>query len=146
MHRLILVLTVLVAGCRPSSGSRLPTPTALSHCFVLNVIDSAHSSLKIQLPRGLNLGTTGPRGTLYLGSLVPDTGDLRALWRLLPPVSLIVDCVPASTGMAVMDGLRLYTRVNDSVLTGKAVLWSDEIGSEVSVPIAGWRVSCPAGA
>ena len=146
MIRQILLLTIILAGCGPRNSSRLPTPAVLSHCFLLTVTDSAHSSPHIYVPRGLNLGTAGPRRTLQVGTLVPDTGDVGALWRLVPPDSLIVDFVPASTGVAVMSGIRLYTRVNDTVLTGKAVFWSDLLGPEMATPILGRRVSCPAGA
>ena len=151
MNWKILTVTVFVTGCGHQGFSRGPAPQVFLHCFTLTAGDSstAYIGQTPQLPRAINLGTTAKRRAgrtpLQVGTLIPETGDLRALWRLRPPDSLIIDLVPASTGMALMSGTTLYTRVNDTLITGKAVFWSDEIDTEHTVPIVGRRVSCPAG-
>jgi hypothetical protein len=140
----LFAVTTLLAACGSQTSSRLPAPEVLVRCYILEVGDPAP---KVFVPRALNLGTTKRgNGLLHVGQLIPDKGELAALWHLEPPDSLIVDFVPASGGVSVMSGIRLNTRVTDSVITGKAIYWTDEIGPEISTPITGRLASCPAGA
>ncbi len=148
----VCFLTTFLAACGHQGLPRLPAPEVFLHCFTLTAgkWTAFHPEPEPQLPRAINLGTTKQRrgrlSPLQVGTLVPDTGDTRVLWRLAAPDSLIIAFVPASTGIALMSGLTLYARVNDTLLVGKAVFWSDEVGPEMSVPVMGRWVSCPAGA
>ena len=136
-----LPLIVILGGCLSKGSSRLPNPDTLVHCFTLRAAAPSNA----HLPRALNLGIL-KRNQLHLGILVPDSADMRALWRLVPPDSLIVDFVPAATGMGILNGTRLRLRLSEPIAQGKAVFWSDEVGSEQSVPVIGTSVPCPAGA
>ena len=148
----IILLITLAAGCGPHAFSGVPAPDTLLHCFTLSEADSSarRSGPPPQVPRAINLGTTSKgrlgRSPLYVGTVTPNPDDLRALWRLTPPDSLIIDLVPASTGMPLFMGTTLRTRISDTLLEGKAIFWSDEVGSEHAIPIIGKRVTCPAGA
>ena len=143
MIRNLLGLTIVLSGCGRHAGFSLPAPDVLSLCVTLQTSDSAP---RLWLPRALNLGTA-KRGDvpLQVGTLIPDTTEVIALWRLIPPDSLVIDFVP-SAGVAVMGGIRLHMRLADSLVTGKEIYWSDEIGPEISTTILGRVVRCPAGA
>ena len=139
----VLSLTIVLGGCGSHTGFSLPAPDVLSLCFTLQTTDSAQG---LFLPRALNLGTARyGDARLQVGTLIPETTKLIALWRSIPPDSLVIDFVP-STGVAVMGGIRLHIRLSDSLVIGKEIYWSDLIGPETSNAIMGRVVRCPAGA
>ena len=143
MIRNLLTLTIVLGGCATHAGSSLPAPDVLSLCFTIQTLDSAP---RLLLPRALNLGTARHGDVqLQVGTLIPDTTRLVALWHIIPPDSLVIDFVPR-TLVGLMSGIRLHIRWSDSLVTGKEVYWSDDIGPEISTTVMGRVVRCPAGA
>jgi hypothetical protein len=144
MTKRLLGTTIILIACGPHSRAAWPTPKTLLLCFTLQV---TNTDRKLQLPRALNLGTA-KRGDAQaqVGRLVPPGHDELALWHFTTPDSITIDVVPASSGVTVMSGVRLYASITDSLVTGNALFWTDEIGGETITPFTGRLVPCPAGA
>ena len=150
-----LLVSVILAACTHQPPG-VPRPSTLLYCYVLSagpwyLLGPGRTRVTVasvaDLPRAINLGTVhGRKSPLQVGTLVPDTGDVRVLWRLLQPDSLVLDFVPAKGGFTFLEGIRLQARVVDDSLVGEAARWSDAMGYEPTAPVVGRRVRCPAGA
>src|SRR5512143_411273 len=146
IHKLLLLCTA-VAACAHQLTPSLPAPTALLYCYQLTAgrWSTSYGQTAPVLPSAINLGNTqGGRSPLQVGTLIPNASQMRALWRLAPPDSLLVDLVPG--GGVWLNGIRLNMRINGDSLMGEARMWSDEVGAQPTAPIIGRRVRCPAGA
>lgn len=109
-----IVASVVLAGCTQQPPG-WPKPSTLVSCYVLSAepwyVQGPFGVRRTvasagYLPRGINLGTARVRASvLQVGTLVPDTGDMRVLWQE-PPDSLVIKFVPADDGL-LMQGIRL---------------------------------------
>lgn len=152
--RYSIIVSLVLAACTHQPPS-WPRPSSLVSCYVLSaepwyVLGPGGLRRTVAsagyLPRGIKLGTARVRASvLQVGTLVPDTGDMRVVWRHVFPDSLVLEFVPAGDGL-LMEGIRLELSVLGDSLAGMARSWSDEMSYQPVAPVTGHRVPCPVGA